>query len=518
MWFDARQGRLFIWIDDGFYQTNGADGIPAIQGDPPDSEVPGSLWYNTNTGVLYIYDGNTWTVVASSSGATSTMSLPLSNPTRSVLQQASSRLPDTSGLTNQSHMNSWTVDAFHALDEAVDEVSTDIPKFNINSGKPSEFKRGDYWFNTSKVELMVYYDGSWVPTSLPLLANDDFTALSSTVTANNTNINSQLLGATQRLRNLENAPLREFDLNTDYNTCSLVLNDDQANNSSVDFKGINGIEVTAQYGCITIDGQTLKQSVENLVNTSSNAAAVSSLASQAAIAEQNIAALINEPKVAISQFTSLSNLVDGLPTRAELNQKVGMNDAVFNNDVSCNNNQIKNVGAPADLKDVANKEYVDLLRTYVNNSFINKNNSTLGNISINRVDVNKPSIDFSSSPVDGMNALKFKTFGGPGTVSFGITTNQNEYAWQFAGDEEFSWIGSAGKSATLNKEGLIAKSLIIGDFVRNNNNEQLVLNKIDVKERLTKTKTALHAFRTALVTATDFEEFKSLAHTALSNI
>ncbi len=518
LWFDERQGRLFIWMDDGFYQTNGGDGIPAVQEDPPEAEVPGSLWYNTSTGTLYIYDGETWTVVGGSTGATSTMNLPLANPTRNVLQQIISNFPDPSGLTTQADMNEWTIYSLKALDDAVGAANTDIPTFNINSGKPSNPVRGDYWFNTSKVELMLYYDGSWVPTSVPLLANDDFNALASTVTRNNSQVQSQLVDATSRLRDLEDAPLRKLNIDTDYNGSSLVLNDDQAYSSRVEFKGVNGIGVTAQYGCITIDGELLKQSVENLVNTSSNADAVESLSNRTSIAEQSIAALINEPRVGVSQFASLNNLVEALPTRAEFNQKVGMNDAVFNNDISCNNNQIKDVGAPADLKDVANKEYVDLLRTYVDNSFVNKNGSSLGNISINRADVNQPAIDFSSSPVDGMNALKFKTFGGPGTVSFGITANQNEYAWEFTGDEEFSWIGNAGKSATLNKEGLIAKSLVIGDFVRNNNNEQLVLNKIDVKERLTKTQTALHSLRTALVTATDFDEFKVMAHTALSNI
>ncbi len=45
-----------------------------------------------------------------------------------------------------------------------------------------------------------------------------------------------------------------------------------------------------------------------------------------------------------------------------------------------------------------------------------------------------------------------------------------------------------------------------------------MLNKIDVKERLTTYQTALQDIRSALVTATDFDEFKSLAHSALSNI
>ena len=43
LWFDERQGRLFTWIDDGWYQTNGGDGLPHMGEAPPETEVPGIL-------------------------------------------------------------------------------------------------------------------------------------------------------------------------------------------------------------------------------------------------------------------------------------------------------------------------------------------------------------------------------------------------------------------------------------------------------------------------------------------
>ena len=79
LWFDERQGRLFVWVDDAFYQTNGGDGLPHIGENPPSSEVPGSFWYNTTTQVLYLYDGNTWTIVTAAEGA-STATLMLADP------------------------------------------------------------------------------------------------------------------------------------------------------------------------------------------------------------------------------------------------------------------------------------------------------------------------------------------------------------------------------------------------------------------------------------------------------
>jgi len=518
LWFDQRQGRLFIWMDDGFYQTNGADGLPAFQEQPPETEVPGALWYNDVNGVLYIYSGTTWTAVGGVSGAVNTAGLMLANPTRSALGQISTRLPDSSGMTNQADMNKWTVSALTELDTLQDGISEGIPTFNINSTKPTTGVRGDFWFNTNKVELMMFYDGKWVPTSLPLLANDDFTQLAGIVNTNHASSTNKLIDAAQRLRALENAPIRQLQIDTDYNSKSIVLNDSEGSNSSVEFKGINGINVTANYGCVTIDGELLRQSVENLVATSGTASAITSLTARTLDNETSIAALISETKVTPLQFEGLQQVVDLLPTRSELNQKVGMNDAVFSANISLLDNRITDVALPTAATDAANKQFVDLLRTYADNTFVSKSASTLNNISIQKSDANSPAIDFSGSPVNGLNAFKFKTFGGNGSASFGVTVNPNEYAWEFTGDEEFSWIGSSGKSATINNDGITTKSLTLGTFYRNDNKEQLVLNKIDVKERLTTYQTALQDIRSALVTATDFDEFKSLAHSALSNI
>ena len=62
LWFDTRQGRLFIWIEDDWYQTNGADGIPIITNDstPPGVEhvVPGQFWWDSAHNSLYIFDGS----------------------------------------------------------------------------------------------------------------------------------------------------------------------------------------------------------------------------------------------------------------------------------------------------------------------------------------------------------------------------------------------------------------------------------------------------------------------------
>ena len=65
LWFDTRQGRLFVWEEDDWYQTNGADGLPIVtnDGNAPgvDYVVPGQFWYDAFNNNLYIYAGESHT-------------------------------------------------------------------------------------------------------------------------------------------------------------------------------------------------------------------------------------------------------------------------------------------------------------------------------------------------------------------------------------------------------------------------------------------------------------------------
>ena len=56
LWFDTRQGRLFIAIDKEWVQTNGADGVAHVGSNPPTNPpVIGQSWLDVDTGsVLYL--------------------------------------------------------------------------------------------------------------------------------------------------------------------------------------------------------------------------------------------------------------------------------------------------------------------------------------------------------------------------------------------------------------------------------------------------------------------------------
>ena len=61
LWFDTRQGRLFIAFENEWYQTNGADGLPVITATstaPSASNLAlGQFWFDTSSNILYIFDG-----------------------------------------------------------------------------------------------------------------------------------------------------------------------------------------------------------------------------------------------------------------------------------------------------------------------------------------------------------------------------------------------------------------------------------------------------------------------------
>ena len=71
---------------------------------------------------------------------------------------------------------------------------------------------------------------------------------------------------------------------------------------------------------------------------------------------------------------------------------------------------------------------------------------------------------------------------------------------------------------SITKDGPVCRNLIFGAFQPNGVNGTVVLNKIDVKERITTYETALQGIRSALNTATDFDSFKEQALTALAGV
>jgi len=515
LWFDRRQGRLFTWQDDGWFQTNGADGLAKITDQVPQNEVPGTFWYNDANQTLYIYDGTTWSIVGGATGAVDTMGLPLANPTRDSLRSGNAYIEEPVGLLNQSDMNKWVVQSLNNLDDGL--VGTGAP-VHIGSTAPANPNPGDLWYLENRLELLVYFDNYWVPASTPLADNTDFQSLSNTVSSQYGVTQTRFGHCETRLTTLENAPLRQLSLGTDYNESALVLNDSKASASSVKFLGSNGIDVSVNGSSISIDGTELEQSISNLIASSGTAADISAIKDEIDALEESVNTLLSKPDVPVAEIAVLSNAIGQMPTQADLALKADKLNPVFEGNSDFANGRLANVGSPISPGDGANKSYVDALRSYADATYVNKSSNLFNNLKIGRSDVSKPAIDFSQQALDGLSAFKFQTYGGPGTVTFGVTANPNEYAWEYSGNENFSWIGANGKIANIDKDALTAKSLVIGDFVRSAQGDQMILNKIDVKERLSAYQTALQGVKQALNSSTTFEEFKAAALTSLAGV
>ena len=70
LWFDTRQGKLMVWLNDGFYQANGVGAYSSVGSSIPQDPIEGQTWLDTDNYVYYIYDGNLWHELASIQGGT----------------------------------------------------------------------------------------------------------------------------------------------------------------------------------------------------------------------------------------------------------------------------------------------------------------------------------------------------------------------------------------------------------------------------------------------------------------
>ena len=159
LWFDVRQGRLFTWYDDGYYQSNGADGIPSVSASPPTQEVVGALWYSTGNSALYIWDGNSWNQVTAPTGF-STANLLLSNPTTASFTAPGGTITPTTA-TTQEDFNQWAYAALLELETVADGSAA----LATGTTLPGSATDGELFYKTNNQTLYVYENSNWHPAT-----------------------------------------------------------------------------------------------------------------------------------------------------------------------------------------------------------------------------------------------------------------------------------------------------------------------------------------------------------------
>lgn len=501
LWFDTRQGRLFVAIDGEWNQTNGADGLAALTENaiPPSLEdggipAPGQLWYNKGDNQLYIHDGEyvdasgnivqpgdpdagpRWRVVFADPNdlIQTTATLPLANtgPKSAIAASAGDLItpPDLDNFNTQQDYNWWAFGAIVELEEEIvnksDVIIGDTPPTD-----PAVLKPGILWYDTESLDLSIYYDdgnsAQWVPVSTPYTYDEDLDV-----------IRRDLSSETR---------LREREIQGLY---SALNNLDIASNTTV-----QTIQSTAT---------ATQQRISNLENTYITKAEAE--IDHAALAQQ-ITDLVIPPAVDLTPYAEKTELealqesVSTLPTVSHLDEVRAL---------------IPSVTSFVEQSDI------DTSISNITVDYLPRTGGELsGSFEFNKTNYDLPALDFSKTPVTSHNAFKFQSLA-PTTgnySTFGSTQSFWEQAWKFAADEDFCWIyNDSNKVFSITKEGPACSQLYIGDFGTNNNNGRVIHNKIDVRDRLTAYQSAFEQVRQAVSSSTDFDSLKAGLLTALANV
>ena len=445
LWFDTRQGRLMVYVDDNYYQSNGADVLTVVSPNQPDSEVTGALWYNPTTGSLFIYDGTVWLQIAGT-GTFATETMYLSNDTR-VLANAqnptifSAYTQPTNNDYNQASLNRWLIQSLAALDADISARKV----IDFGNHEPSISEAGDLWYDSDANELKTYTGNAWVPVIDQTSVLNAISDLIADRAADNT-------GYLSRFQQLEDAvaalPFAEYATNNSVTT-----------------------QINETRNLVT----TLSQTIGDVTRFKNKAEANEEIGNFNARLELLEGAALRDA----TPFATHTQLADAL---------AGLTTTIQNYNYATEAHVASAIAA-IDIPDFASKvdqDSFDAYKLQSDNTYIQKAGGEIrGPLKINNMDISQASLDFSDSVFAGEKILRLQTRGSDKTVTFGNTDKHFEIAWQFDNDEDFAWKhGTKGKIFSISKDGAICAGLKIADFQPNDVDGLVINNVIDVKSTL----------------------------------
>tara|TARA_B100000902_G_C27306915_1_gene916019 strand:- start:684 stop:2399 length:1716 start_codon:yes stop_codon:yes gene_type:complete len=476
LWFDTRQGRLFIYVDDDFYQTNGSDGLTHVGTSAPQYEVIGAQWYNNLTNLLYVYDGSSWNVV-NSGGTMSSNDLTITSTTISYLATLTNPYVTAytpSGTATQASYNSWTAQAINEVEIALKALD-DTPLVTSNGTAPSSPANGDLWFKTPDNHLYVRSGTQWVNTT------------ASTSTALQTNINT--------LQTSTNTEVARLD--------GLITTINSSLSGYATTANLTSTENNLQ-GQITTLSNTVGD-VNRFALTASVNPTLTDHGTRIASLETNVTNLTNGGFATTTYVTNAINTLE-----STINISAYATTAFVNTQIANTVNQIPDVSTKLDTSTFTSYQ------TTAASTFLAKAGGTMTNtLSIQKTDTANAAIDLSADYIYGVNALKFKTkTAGSDFVVFGSFDNDFfEYAWSFGSNEDFCWKHSTnGKVFSVNKEGPACEKLYIGTFGTNNSNGRVMTGSYELTAVLQSIKAA------AQDASTDLAGFKAAVVSALASV
>ena len=497
LWFDTRQGRLFVSINGEYWQTNGGDGLAYVSdGVPEEQPVIGSTWYDTYNKILYVWtDNGVWEAVRGVDDvAQTTATLPLAYKQRLTAGggNGANLLPDDFptgdnfpavlpplDLANQNvqaDYNEWLLWSLVRLGE-----STEYNTIHFGPTPPpaDQVLPGSLWYDTNALELSVWYsDGDsnqWVPTSVSYRYDEALTRMQ-------LEIDNEVEERTASVQQVE----------------SKLLDDIYGVKASVTALNVALREAIAE----AIDDLVIPDPDLSYYSTINNVNRVKAdLEAAVSITKAQLEQKLSELQTTLNAVdTELIDTIRTKVTQAQL-------DAVSN--------------AIPSIAHLPTNEVVDSKISAITNAFLPRNGGVLnGRFVMQKDDISLPALDFTRQTSDSRNALMLRAISNSDkTVSFGTTDIDGEVAFTFDNNEDFCWIfNDTEKVFSVDRNGPAAVTLYLGDFGANGSRGRTLHNKIDVRDRLETYQSAFEEMRQSISNSSNFEELKSNLLSVLASV
>ena len=426
LWFDTRQGRLMVYVDDAYYQTNGADVLTSVSIAQPSTEVVGALWYNPNTGSLFVFDGAVWNNITSSAFSTtnlplSTITVAKSGNTNDDLTVASKYQPGTE--YTQSTLNQWIIKAIGELDQQSESnrLDSNIRETFLQVEEPAEARTGNVWYDLGNQELKIYKNSEWIKAVNLVPINAEILAIKNCHDQCEQNTNQKFIEIEQ---NIEDLPFESY--------------------ATVE-------SVSDQVNAVSVSVNSLTNNVGDLNRFQLKATA----SIEHAAIEHRISILENTPGPDLTGYSTADEIQIELNT---LEQKiVGYNYAT--------QAYVSDKIAEIEIPNVANKLDSSIHTAYVTQAdaeFLKKGGGRItGALTLDYTAIDSPTLDFSSSFASGVKALAIQAKNAANPVYFGTSSNPNELLWEFQGSENFIWKHKNTSVFSVNKDGASVKALTV---------------------------------------------------------
>tara|TARA_R100001082_G_C4365728_1_gene161835 strand:- start:3990 stop:6029 length:2040 start_codon:yes stop_codon:yes gene_type:complete len=513
LWFDERQGRLMVFINDDYYQANGADSLAVIASSAPTDPTTGGLWLNSTNNNLYLYNGSSWILVSSSSTSFTTDVLLLDSTNKTSIQNNNSNLDVLTEFSassdsdyNQEKLNAWIIAAMLTIDGNLNTINLE-PNITISASAPSSPINGSLWYDTSNNILKVSNSSSWVDAVNLTATTASITTVQSNLTdyetSNNTRsttIESDISTLQSNLSNYattSSVNTIETSLQNSINTISTLANGHTSNidNAST----LHGVAKDSTHlgtftGTTIDDNVTIKAALQALETSLDSLSSTTATASVQTEIDSNVNDLIT--LTGISENTS--NL--GTFTGGTISDSVTIKAALqaLETKAEANSTSIAAISVP----DISGKLDTSTHTAYVStvgSTYLPFTGGTLtGTLTINPSLSNTPTLDFSANSANAQDILKLQATGATGNyTTLGTTSNNWEVAWEFNSNEDFCWVHNTnGKVFSISKDGPICENITIGTFGTNDSGGVVVTNEINVKNTITSIQSDISTLQT----------------------